>query len=179
MPTGRVIAIPRPTGHVVLDMAMSQFSYGALASYRTRGEQLPVSGGYDVNGELTRDPAAIEKSQRPLPIGYWKGSGLALALDMMAAMLSGGQATHQVSTEELHETGLSQVFLALDVSAFGPPNTWAESADRIIEFVQANTHMDGIKSVRYPGEQVLRTRAENRELGVPVDPAVWTEIQNV
>lgn len=174
-----VIAIPRPAGHVVLDIAMSQFSYGALASYRTRGEQLPVAGGYDLNGELTRDPAAIEKSQRPLPIGYWKGSGLALALDMMAAMLSGGQATHRISTEELHETGLSQVFLALDVSAFGPPSTWEESADQIIDFVQANSSTDGGESVRYPGEQVLRVRAENRALGVPVDPTVWAEIQNL
>ena len=34
-----IIAIPRPPAHVVLDMAMSQFSVGALASYRTRGER--------------------------------------------------------------------------------------------------------------------------------------------
>src|SRR5438094_9519275 len=70
-----IIAVPRAKGHVVLDMAMSQFSYGALASYRMRGEQLPVAGGFDSQGRLTRDPAAIEASQRALPIGYWKGSG--------------------------------------------------------------------------------------------------------
>src|SRR5258708_24594865 len=39
-----VIAVPRASGHVVLDMAMSQFSYGALAGYRARGERLPVPG---------------------------------------------------------------------------------------------------------------------------------------
>jgi 3-dehydro-L-gulonate 2-dehydrogenase len=43
-----VIAVPRKGGHVVLDMAMSQFSYGALESYRSRGEMLPVDGGFDV-----------------------------------------------------------------------------------------------------------------------------------
>ena len=69
-----VIAVPRPKGHVVLDMAMSQFSYGALASYRMRGELLPMDGGFDSQGHLTRDPGAIELSARPLPIGYWKGS---------------------------------------------------------------------------------------------------------
>ena len=68
-----VVAVPRARGeHVVLDMAMSQFSYGALESYRARGEQLPVPGGYDGRGRLTRDPAAIEHSGRPLPIGFWK-----------------------------------------------------------------------------------------------------------
>ena len=32
-----IIAVPRPAGHVVLDMAMSQFSYGALATYQQKG----------------------------------------------------------------------------------------------------------------------------------------------
>jgi 3-dehydro-L-gulonate 2-dehydrogenase len=98
-----VFAVPRPPAHVVLDMAMSQFSYGALAAYRERGEMLPVDGGFDSAGRLTRDPAAIEASQRPLPIGYWKGSGLAIVLDMIAAMLSGGRATHQIPMEPERE----------------------------------------------------------------------------
>jgi 3-dehydro-L-gulonate 2-dehydrogenase len=85
-----VIAVPRPDGHVVLDMAMSQFSYGALAAYRSRDEALPVIGGYGPDGEPTRDAAAIEATGRLLPIGFWKGSGLALLLDMVAALLSGG-----------------------------------------------------------------------------------------
>src|SRR3954447_17452774 len=66
-----VIAVPRASGHVVLDMAMSQFSYGALAAHRKRGELLPVEAGFDNEGRLTRDPAAIEASRRPLPIGSW------------------------------------------------------------------------------------------------------------
>src|ERR1700729_2006971 len=83
-----VIAIPRPGGPIVLDMAMSQFSYGTLAAYSKHNQPLPVEGGFDTEGNLTRDAAAIEASQRALPIGYWKGSGLALVLDMMATMLS-------------------------------------------------------------------------------------------
>ena len=47
-----VIAIPRPGGHVVLDMAMSQFSYGSLSSYSKRGQPLPVDGGFDGSGVL-------------------------------------------------------------------------------------------------------------------------------
>ncbi|MHB1935589.1 MAG: 3-dehydro-L-gulonate 2-dehydrogenase [Acidobacteriaceae bacterium] len=174
-----VIAIPRPNGHVVLDMAMSQFSYGALASYRMRGELLPVEGGFDTGGQLTRDPAAIEESQRPLPIGYWKGSGLSLTLDMMAAMLSAGHATHQIPTDKLHETGLSQVFLAFDISVFGPGTAWEETADRIIKFVQAATHTSGGENLRYPGGRTLQTRAENRLLGIPVEPSLWDEIKKM
>ena len=62
-----IIAVPRAAGHVVLDMAMSQFSMGALEAYRLRGDPLPVPGGYDDTGVLTCDPAAIEASMRPLP----------------------------------------------------------------------------------------------------------------
>src|SRR6202165_5100698 len=98
-----VIAVPRAEGHIVLDMAMSQFSYGTLESFRMRGEQLPVTGGFDLDGKLSSDPGAIEASRRPLPIGYWKGSGLSLMLDMLAALLSGGQATHQIKADILQE----------------------------------------------------------------------------
>ena len=111
-----VLAVPRAQGHVVLDMALSQFSVGALASHRMRGEQLPVDGGYDAAGNLTRDPAAIEATRRLLPIGFWKGSGLAIVLDVIAALLSGGRATFQVPTDPERETGLSQVFIAFSPS---------------------------------------------------------------
>src|ERR1700733_450400 len=117
-----VIAVPRPGaagGHVVLDMAMSQFSYGAIAAYSKRRELLPVDGGFDSAGNLTRDAAAIEASQRALPIGYWKGSGLSLVLDMLAAMLSGGLAAHQIPCDPLRESGISQIFLAIDPGSVG------------------------------------------------------------
>src|SRR5207248_6999596 len=112
-----IIAVPRPEEHVVLDMAMSQFSYGALESYRRRGELLPVIGGFDAEGQLTRDPAAIEQSARPLPIGYWKGSGLALMLDMMAGLLSGGRFSHQITPDPEQESGLSQVFVSFNLTS--------------------------------------------------------------
>jgi 3-dehydro-L-gulonate 2-dehydrogenase len=161
-----VIAVPRPSGHVVLDMAMSQFSYGTLAAYSKRDELLPVEGGFDTDGKLTRDAGAIETSQRALPIGYWKGSGLALVLDMIAAMLSGGLATHQIPIGPERETGLSQIFLAID-----PAGGNAQIADQIIGSLPA----DG--TVRYPGERTLKIRAENLALGVPVEPSVWEELQ--
>ena len=158
-----VIAVPRPAGHVVLDMAMSQFSYGALAAYRERGEPLPVDGGFDAEGRLTRDPAAIEASGRPLPIGYWKGSGLAVMLDLIAAMLAGGLATHQIPAEPEREIGLSQFFLAIDPTTIGASSG---IADAIVASL----------GTRYPGQRTMEVRAENRRLGVPVDDAWWREI---
>jgi 3-dehydro-L-gulonate 2-dehydrogenase len=168
-----IIAVPRPAGHVILDMAMSQFSYGALTSYRQKGQLLPVDGGFDLSGNLTRDPAAIEASQRPLPIGYWKGSGLAMMLDMIAALLSGGLATHQIPTDPLRESGLSQVFLALNLVRLQSAEDSARTANAIVESVLASNP----GAVRYPGEQILVTRAENLALGLPVREELWAELR--
>ena len=167
-----VIAVPRARGHIVLDMAISQFSYGALTSYQKSGQPLPVDGGYDLDGNLTRDPKAIEASGRPLPIGYWKGSGLALLLDLMAAMLSGGQATHQIERNSERETGLSQCFIALNVAALDQSSLADRIADEIIESVRRPDDQSG-ERVRYPGERVLQTRMENLKQGIPVEQTDW------
>lgn len=172
-----VIAVPRQAGHVVLDMAMSQFSYGALDSYRRRGVLLPHDGGFDAAGNLTRDPAAIEASQRPLPIGYWKGSGLAMLLDMVAAMVSLGNATHKIARDPLRETGLSQMFVAIHPAALGSAETLQEIADGVVASVHGCEAASSEAPVRYPGEQTLRMREENLRLGVPVEDAVWQQVQ--
>ncbi len=170
-----VLAVPRPTGPIVLDIAMSQFSYGALESYRDRGESLPVPGGFDRAGELTRDPGAIEATQRPLPIGFWKGSGLAFILDLIGAALSGGRATCEIPSDPLRETGLTQVFIAI-----GGAGTFGRSPDDIanaaIQFLQSSQPAGKGTRIRYPGEQTLRIRAENMEHGIPVDRSIWEGI---
>jgi 3-dehydro-L-gulonate 2-dehydrogenase len=172
-----VVAIPRPDGaHVVLDMAISQFSYGSISAYAARGEALPVPGGFDAEGKLTNDPAVLEASQRALPIGYWKGSGLSLALDMLAAMLSSGLATHQLPRDSLRESGLSQIFLAIDPSSFAARAEIDRIANGILESLQAVVPLDPARPVRYPGQQTLRLREENLRLGVPVDSAIWDRL---
>jgi 3-dehydro-L-gulonate 2-dehydrogenase len=172
-----VIAVPRNEGHIVLDMAMSQFSYGTLESYRNRSEQLPVIGGFDSQGNLTSDPGAIEASRRPLPIGYWKGSGLALMLDMVAAVLSGGHATHQIKADVLQETNLSQAFIAFDLPSIDKDAASAELVNQIIQFVQTPDAL-GDKA-RYSGQRTLEIRKQNLAEGIPVEADVWEQIKRL
>jgi len=171
-----VIAIPRASGPIVLDMAMSQFSYGTLAAYSERNQPLPVPGGFDAEGNLTTDAAAIEASQRALPIGFWKGSGLAFALDVLGAMLSGGNATHHLGPDPLREVGLSQVFLAVSPAALA---THTALADDAIAFLHAAQPETPGRPARYPGERVLEARAENLRLGVPVNATAWSFVQTL
>ena len=168
-----IIAIPRKDGHVVLDMAMSQFSYGALASYRKKGEHLPVPGGYDKDGVLTSNPGAIEASYRPLPIGFWKGSALSIALDMAASVLSAGTATHNIAGDPLKETELSQCFMAISIlTEYADANTLL---NEIVGHLHESPTNPG-ENVYYPGERTLNKRNENIEHGIPVDEDVWSTI---
>ncbi|MBS1799208.1 MAG: 3-dehydro-L-gulonate 2-dehydrogenase [Acidobacteria bacterium] len=171
-----VLAVPRANGNIVIDMATSQFSYGTLASYSKRGVPLPVPGGYDSDGNLTDDAGAIERSQRSLPIGYWKGSGLAVVLDAIAAMLSGGTATHQFPKDPQREAGQSQVFLVIDPANLATASELNHIADGIVDSLRQATPIDPAKPIRYPGEQTLQLREENMRLGVPVDEDVWQQV---
>lgn len=171
-----VLAVPRAAGHLVLDMAMSQFSYGALDAYRRRGAMLPVDGGFDEAGNLTRDPGAIERTLRPLPVGFWKGSGLAALLDAIAATMAMGKATHMLSTDPLRETAISQMFVAMNPLALGSAEEAARIADGVVESLHSSVPASEGEQVRYPGEQVVKVRAENNRLGLPVEEAVWDKI---
>lgn len=169
-----IFAAPRADGaHMVLDMALSQFSYGSIAAYAASGRPLPVPGGFDRAGKLTTDAAAIEASQRALPVGYWKGSGLAVMLDLFAAVLSGGLATHEIAADPLRESGLSQFFIAIDPSGVAEADALETAAEGILNSLAQAEPVEPGRRVRYPGEQTLRLREENLTLGVPVDEANW------
>lgn len=172
-----VIAVPREEGHVVLDMATSQFSYGTLETKRRAGEPLPVQGGFDEEGRLTTDPGAIEESGRPLPAGFWKGSGLSIVLDLIGAILSGGKPTHEIPADPLRETGLSQMFIACDPRRVDAGGSYTSTAEAVIDHLHRSKTADGFEEVRYPGEGTLRRRQESEEHGVPVDAEIWREIR--
>ena len=170
-----IIALPRNHAPVVLDIAMSQFSYGKMERLQLRAEPLPFPGGYDEDGKLTTDPGAILRTWRALPIGYWKGAGLALVLDLLAAVLSGGQTTHEIGKQK-EESGLSQAFLVIDVSRPRGPDAVAQLVTAVIDDLHSAVPAADGSPARYPGESVLRIREENRRLGVPVDDEVWQAI---
>jgi 3-dehydro-L-gulonate 2-dehydrogenase len=170
------IGIPRGSDDpVLLDIAMSQYSYGALDQYRMNDEMLPVPGGFDESGKLSSDPSAILKTRRTLPIGYWKGSGLSLLLDMLAAILSGGLSVADIS-KQVDETRLSQVFIAFKLDTLNRGKAIEQALHAIVTDYKTARPVDDDKPLRTPGERVTRTRQENIEKGIPVAEHIWNEI---
>lgn len=172
-----VMAVPRPEGPVVLDMAMSQYSYGKLQTTRLKNEQLPYPGGFDEQGNLTSDPGAIEASRRILPTGFWKGSGLTILLDVLAAVLSEGLATHQIDKVDKGScTGCSQIFIAFDPDRMGSTAHMEEIVDGMAAYVNGSKPADPARTVTYPGQNTSRTRQDHLEHGVVVDDGIWQEV---
>ena len=171
-----VMALPFQEEAIVLDMAMSQYSYGALEFTALKGKSLEVFGGYDEKGELSRDPGAILKTQRTLPVGYWKGAGLSLLLDILATVFSGGLSTAAVSKLPA-EQNLSQVFLVFQLGKLGNFFQIEETIKNIISDYQQVELVDSSAQVIYPGERIVKTRAVNLQKGIPVLEKIWREIQ--
>jgi 3-dehydro-L-gulonate 2-dehydrogenase len=170
-----VLAIPYKNEAIVLDMAMSQYSFGAMELAVLKNEKLVVAGGYDKDGNMTNDPQTILDSWRSIPVGYWKGAGLSLLLDILAAILSNGLSAHEV-TKQPAEIASSQVFIAIDVSKLGNFSSIPQLIQNIIADYHESVPIDATKKITFPGERVLATKATNLAKGVPVLKSVWQEI---
>jgi len=144
---------------------------------RLAGRELPVDGGFDDNGQLTREPGVIEKNRRILPMGYWKGSGLSIVLDMIATLLSDGASVAEVTEDNSDEYGISQIFIAIEVDRLIDGPTRDAKLQRIIDYVTSAERNNPDEAVRLPGHEFTRLLAENRRNGITVDDSVWAKIQ--
>lgn len=75
---------------------------------RLEGGELPIYGGFDDLGHLSKEPSVIEKNRRILPMGYWQGSGIYIVLDMIVTLLSDGALVAEVTQDNSDEYGISR-----------------------------------------------------------------------
>lgn len=172
-----IVAIPRKKGNIVIDGAMAQFSYGKIEETAMNNELLPFPGGFDSDGNLSREPKEIEKTWRVLPIGYWKGSGLSIVLDLLAASLSKGNTVKEIGNLGDDEYAVSQVFIAIDIQNISG-SSWIENTlNETIDEIKQAKRVNPEREIRYPGERELRTREESIVNGVFINEAIWKTIQ--
>lgn len=159
---------------VVLDMATSMVSYGKLQVMAGKGEPLPEGWALDARGCPTTDASAALAGSL-LPIGGYKGYGLALIVDLFSAVLSGacygrdiGQLGIPGSTQP---EGIGQFFLALDPARFLPYETYLARMEAYIDMIHTSVRAPGVTRIWMPGEiEFERSRSIVRE-GVEVPPA--------
>jgi 3-dehydro-L-gulonate 2-dehydrogenase len=170
-----VLALPAEPHPVLLDMSMSLFSYGKLATYRRLGKPMPFDCGFDREGNSTRDPAKVLEIKLPLSMGYWKGAGLSIVLDLFASILSDGLSTQKIGELPL-ETSLSQVFIAVDPRGMLSEEALQAIVSETLAYVAGSKAMPGSPEIRYPGQRSFRERERQLREGIEVDDGVWQAI---
>ena len=161
------VAVAIPAGEeapIVLDIATSVVSYGTVKSHRLQGKPMPE--GWMVNtkdGTPLTDPARSGEGVL-LPIGGYKGSGLALVLGLLAGPLNGAAFGRDVFDFNYNDTDVCNTghfIVALDVKRFTPLDTFKAEMDRHLRDLRTSKPLPGVDAVRLPGQE-RRTRRADR-----------------
>jgi LDH2 family malate/lactate/ureidoglycolate dehydrogenase len=168
------IAAPCVDGvHFILDMAMSVAARGKIRAALTAGAPIPQGWAVDSDGAPTTDAAAALKGFL-LPFGGYKGSGLALAVDIFSGVLSGAQFLSGVSSwseDPDAPSGVGHFFLLLDPGALMGGEAFASAMDRFKAIVLSTPSADASVSVMLPGqvEQTRRRAAAENGVDLPAE----------
>ena len=169
-------AIPRKAGSLVMDMAVSQYAFGKLEIMAQQGKMLDTECGYDVNGNLTNDPAKINESGMMMPMALWKGSALSIMIDMTVSMLSLGRTSREIGDPSKGEKGMSQIFICMNPAAVVDMGAADERLEETIAFFESLEPREGSSGVHAPGVNLAATRKKHMEGGIPVTEATWEKI---
>jgi len=149
-------AWPRP-GHspIVYDMATAAMAMGDVQIAARDGRDVPMGTGLDADGNLTTDPAAIAKGVL-LPFGGYKGSAIALMVELLAAGMTGEQFSFEARATDNGDGGPPRggemvIGMAPEIIAGDGWQTHVEG------FVEKLTALDGI---RLPGERRHKNRQD-------------------
>lgn len=162
---------------VLVDCSMSQFSYGQLQNFVLADKELPVVGGFDDNGELTKDPHVLWQNKRLLPMGFWKGSSMAIVLDMMLTAITGGYSVPALTEDMGGEFGVSQFLIAIDLSKTMEESRFADEMKRIRDYVLASEPAE-TGSVMIAGSEIQAFLDKHKEQGgIEVHDEIWDQIK--
>jgi L-2-hydroxycarboxylate dehydrogenase (NAD+) len=176
------IAVAVPAGEeppLVLDIATSVVSYGTVKSHRLQGR--PLSEGWMVNtkdGTPLTDPARSSEGVL-LPVGSYKGSGLALILGLLAGPLNGAGFGRDVFDFNYNDTDVANTghfIIALDVKRFTPLDTFKAEMDRHLRDLHMSKPLPGFDRVRLPGQERSRRRDDRLKNGVPLPRELMAQL---
>ena len=108
-------------------------------------------------------------------MGYWKGSGISIALDLIATVLTNGNSVQQIGTFG-DEVGLTQIMIAIDPAKANSVNVTDGIVDRIVADIKSSEPADEGGKVLYPGEPESLTIKDNLANGIPVIEEKWNQV---
>jgi L-2-hydroxycarboxylate dehydrogenase (NAD+) len=176
------IAVPAGEGPMVLDMATTVISYGTVKNYALQGRAMPP--GWMVNTTTGEDIVDARRAAEGLllPVGGYKGSGLAIMLGLLAGPLNRaafGRDVVDFNADDASETNTGHVIIALDVARFLPLDAYTAEVDRHIADLKASRRLPGVDEIRLPGERRRACRAERTRDGVPLSAQLLAQLDKL
>jgi LDH2 family malate/lactate/ureidoglycolate dehydrogenase len=159
----------------VLDMATSVAAQGRITRARELNEELPDGLAVDAQGRPTSDPVAALAGSL-LPMGGPKGSGLALAINLLAVLFAGADSDDEMASlykDFDRPQNAGHIFIAIGASRLGDPG---DRLDAIVERLAALRPVKGTSAVYYPGQQGASLARARRQSGIPVNPAELLDV---
>ena len=167
------IAVAVPAGEepsIVLDMATTVAAYGKVKTKAQRGESMPEGWMMDRQGRPLTDPKRAGEGFL-LPIGGYKGYGLALIFGLLAGTLNGaamGRDVVDFNADDTTPTNTGHVIVAINVEAFQPVADFKRSVDALVRDLRKSERLPGVDRIRLPGEGSHAARAERAKNGIPL-----------
>ena len=175
------IAVAVPAGEepaVVLDMATTVAAYGKVKAKAQRGETMPVGWMIDRQGQPLTDPKRADEGFL-MPIGGYKGYGLAMVVGLLAGTLNGAAMGSEVidfNKDQATLTNTGQAILVIDPDAFGEVEAFKARVDKLVRELRGSERMPGVDRIWMPGEQSHAKRLANERDGLALPPALRTQL---
>ena len=167
------IAVAVPAGDeapIVLDMATTVAAYGKVKTKAQRGETMPEGWMMDRQGRPLTDPKRASEGFL-LPIGGYKGYGLALIFGLLAGTLNGaamGRDVVDFNADDSTPTNTGHVIVAINVEAFQPVAEFKQSVDALARDLRKSERLPGAERIRLPGEGSQAARIDRAKNGIPL-----------
>ena len=167
------IAVAVPAGEeppIVLDMATTVAAYGKVKTKAQRGETMPEGWMMDRQGRPLTNPRRANEGFL-LPIGGYKGFGLALVFGLLAGTLNGaamGRDVVDFNADDTTPTNTGHAIVAINVDAFQPVADFKRSVDALVRDLRNSERLPGVDRIRLPGEGSQAARADRQRNGIPL-----------
>lgn len=165
----------------LLDMATTTVAMGKIFKAHFSGQaEIPHGWALDKEGLPTTDTARALQGM-PMPLGGYKGYGLAMMVEILCAVLSGGLMGSELGGIRFKDRpmGVGQVFIAVDASRFMALDMLEERVAKLSNMMKGTPAAPGYEEVLMPGEPELRAETIRRKEGIPLAKGVWDELNRV
>jgi LDH2 family malate/lactate/ureidoglycolate dehydrogenase len=168
---------------IFLDIASSTVAGGKIRIAQSKNQKIPETWMVDADGVPTTDPFLYPGSASLLPFAGHKGYGIALMIENLAGVLTGTGAmwdlNNWIDGRKDIPTNHGAAFLAFNVGAIGPLDTFKKRVDQLIQEIHDTPKAKGCDRLYVPGEMEWDNRRKALADGIPLPPDAMESLRGL